>query len=145
MQSCVFTCMCAWEKEKKKEIHCFVLQKTKFKVKFEKGTRGLLSSNHISLESNPNPAVLNVGSRVVGRFKAFVCVYSRAVCTCTFKQGISQLDTYTYKVSFELQWRIPSAGENYERDRARRGMKLQPMLWPMWLVFWCLTYRYTVS
>lgn len=111
---------------KKKEIHCFVLQKTKFKVKFEKGTRGLLSSNHISLESNPNPAVLNVGSRVVGRFKAFVCVYSRAVCT--FKQGISQLDTYTYKVSFELQWRIPSAGENYERDRARRGMKLQQML-----------------
>lgn len=46
------------------------MQKTKFKVKFEKGTRGLLSSNHISLESNPNPAVLNVGSRVVGKFRA---------------------------------------------------------------------------
>ena len=56
---------------KKTGIHCFVLQKTKFKVKFEKGTRGLLSSNHISLESNPNPAVLNVGSRVVGKFRAF--------------------------------------------------------------------------
>ncbi|XP_022793784.1 uncharacterized protein LOC111332656 [Stylophora pistillata] len=38
---------------------------TKYKVKFDKGTRGLLSSNHISLESNPNPSVLNVGSRVV--------------------------------------------------------------------------------
>ncbi|XP_078348189.1 histone-lysine N-methyltransferase SETDB1-like isoform X2 [Oculina patagonica] len=40
-------------------------QKIKYKVKFDKGTRGLLSSNHISLESNPDPAVLNVGSRVV--------------------------------------------------------------------------------
>ena len=42
-------------------------QKTKYKVKFDKGARGLLSSNHISLESNPHPSVLNVGSRVVGK------------------------------------------------------------------------------
>lgn len=75
-------------------IHCFVLQKTKFKVKFEKGTRGLLSSNHISLESNPNPAVLNVGSRVVGRFGTYICAYCRAVCA--FKHCISQLDIHIH-------------------------------------------------
>ena len=81
--------MHAQEKEKKTRIHCFVLQKTKFKVKFEKGTRGLLSSNHISLESNPNPAVLNVGSRVVGTFRALTCICAYCQAVCAFKQGIN--------------------------------------------------------
>ena len=45
-------------------------KKTKYKVKFDKGARGLLSSNHIALESNPHPSVLNVGSRVVGKSEA---------------------------------------------------------------------------
>ncbi|XP_073245234.1 histone-lysine N-methyltransferase SETDB1-like isoform X3 [Porites lutea] len=40
-------------------------QKVKYKVKFDKGARGLLSSNQVSLESNPHPSWLNVGSRVV--------------------------------------------------------------------------------
>ncbi|XP_068673501.1 histone-lysine N-methyltransferase SETDB1-like isoform X1 [Montipora foliosa] len=40
-------------------------KKTKYKVKFDKGARGLLLSNHIALESYPHPSFLNVGSRVV--------------------------------------------------------------------------------
>ena len=56
-------------------MHYFVLQKIKYKVKFDKGARGLLSSNHISLETNPNASVLNVGSRVVGRFKGSCFLY----------------------------------------------------------------------
>ena len=95
-------CMYAQEKEKKKKrIHCFVLQKTKFKVKFEKGTRGLLSSNHISLESNPNPAVLNVGSRVVGKFRAVICAYCQAVCA--FKQGINHQHAVTVNARISAQ------------------------------------------
>lgn len=52
-------------------------KKTKYKVKFDKGARGLLSSNHIALESNPHPSVLNVGSRVVGMLGAvsLLCIY----------------------------------------------------------------------
>lgn len=46
-------------------------KKTKYKVKFDKGSRGLLSSNHIALESYPHPSVLNVGSRVVGKSMLF--------------------------------------------------------------------------
>ena len=53
-------------------------KKTKYKVKFDKGARGLLSSNHISLEANPHPSVLNVGSRVVGKGVFFTfCAWLR--------------------------------------------------------------------
>ena len=54
----------------KKDL-CPFQKKTKYKVKFDKGSRGLLSSNHIALESYPHPSVLNVGSRVVGKSMLF--------------------------------------------------------------------------
>lgn len=61
-------------------IKCLILmnnfqKKTKYRVKFDKGARGLLSSNHIALESNPHPSVLNVGSRVVGKSEALSHLY----------------------------------------------------------------------
>ncbi|XP_074605826.1 histone-lysine N-methyltransferase SETDB1-like isoform X4 [Acropora palmata] len=60
-------------------------KKTKYKVKFDKGSRGLLSSNHIALESYPHPSVLNVGSRVVGIYGKLDVLYAGIVAenACT--------------------------------------------------------------
>ncbi|KAJ7373631.1 Histone-lysine N-methyltransferase [Desmophyllum pertusum] len=62
-----------------KEQMNYGTQKIKYKVKFDKGARGLLSSNHISLETNPNASVLNVGSRVVGIYGKLDVLYAGIV------------------------------------------------------------------
>ncbi|XP_048584500.1 uncharacterized protein LOC5506681 isoform X2 [Nematostella vectensis] len=54
-------------------------QQVKFKVKFDKGTRGLLTSKHIALVAHPHASILCVGSRIVGPYGKLDVLYAGIV------------------------------------------------------------------